>query len=189
VAHDQKARDKPDLAVSSQELARQPIIVLSLTYNYLRFSLIARMETTAKIWSDAELMAFPADGYKPELLQGEIIMSPHGSEHGRISIILASEIERHARRNRRGVVFDSSTGFRLTPEDLLSPDIAFVAKARLVGLTRLPRGFFTGAPDLVVEVLSPSDTIERTHAKMARYFEHGTRLAWIINPSERNALV
>jgi Uma2 family endonuclease len=144
------------------------------------------METTVKIWSDEELTALPKDGYKRELLEGEIIISPAGSEHGRISILLASEIERHARRNRLGVAFDSSTGFRLTPEDLLFPDVAFVAKVRLADL---PRGFVTGAPDLVVEVLSPFDTMERTHAKMARYFEHGTRLAWIINPSERNALI
>ena len=116
-------------------------------------------------------------------------MSPAGSEHGRISVIIVSELERHARQHRLGLVFDSSTGFRLTPEDLLSPDAAFVAKSRLRGLKRLPRGFFVGAPDLVVEVSSPSDTIERTHEKMARYFAHGTRLAWVINPAERNALV
>ncbi len=72
---------------------------------------------------------------------------------------------------------------------MLSPDAAFVVKARLVGLKRPPRGFFPGAPDLVVEVLSPSDTVEHMHEKLTQYFRHGTKLAWVINPAERNAHV
>ena len=147
------------------------------------------MDTAVKVWTDEELMALPQDGYKRELLQGEIIMSPAGSEHGRISFLVAAAIDRHASPHGLGVVFDSSTGFRLTPDELLSPDAAFVGKARLAGQKRLPRGFFPGAPDLVVEVLSPSDTSERMHEKLSRYFAHGTRLAWVINPAERNALV
>lgn len=134
-------------------------------------------------------MALPKDGYKRELLQGEIIMSPAGSEHGRISFLVAAAIDRQATRLGLGLVFDSSTGFRLTPETLLSPDAAFVSKVRLAGMKRLPRGFFPGAPDLVVEVLSPSDSPGRTNEKLTLYFTHGTRLAWIINPAERNALV
>jgi Uma2 family endonuclease len=147
------------------------------------------METAVKIWTDEELMALPKDGFKRELLNGEIIMSPSGSEHGYISYLLLDALGRHARLNRLGLVFDSSTGFRLAPDEVLSPDIGFVGKARLVGLKRPPRGFFSGAPDLAVEVLSPSDTVEQMHEKLSRYFLHGTRLAWVINPTERNAHV
>ena len=147
------------------------------------------MPTAFKVWTDEELMALPQDGHKRELLQGEIIMSPAGSEHGRISFLIAAAIDRHASQRGLGVVFDSSTGFRLSPDDLLSPDAAFVGRARLTGMKRLPRGFFPGAPDLAVEVLSPSDTPGHTHEKLTQYFSHGTRLAWVINPAERNALV
>jgi len=147
------------------------------------------METAVKTWTDEELMALPKDGYKRELLHGDIIMSPAGSEHGMICVRIAFALETHVRRHKIGMVFDSSTGFRLTPDDLLSPDAAFVTLARLAALPRVPRGFFPGAPDLVVEVLSPSDTLDGVHEKMARYFAHGARLAWIINPAERNALV
>jgi Uma2 family endonuclease len=147
------------------------------------------MESAAKVWTDGELMALPKDGYKRELLHGEIIMSPAGSEHGRISFLIAAAIDRHASRHGLGLVLDSSTGFRLTPDDLLSPDAAFVAKARLAGMKRLPRGFFPGVPDLVVEVLSASDTPGRIHEKLTRYFAHGCRLIWVVNPAERNALV
>ena len=147
------------------------------------------METAVKVWTDEELLALPKDGYKRELLQGEIILSPAGSEHGRISFLVAIAIDRHAMQHGLGVVFDSSTGFRLSPDDLLSPDAGFVVKSRLAGMKRLPRGFFPGAPDLAVEVLSPSDTPGHTHEKLTQYFSHGTRLVWIINPTERNALV
>lgn len=152
-------------------------------------TVIVVMETAVKIWSDEELMALPKDGYKRELLHGEIIMSPAGSEHGLICVRVVTELEFFIRRQKLGAVFDSSTGFRLTPDDLLSPDAAFVSKSRLTGLKRLPRGFFPGAPDLVVEVLSPSDTAERMHDKLVLYFAHGAQLAWVINPAERNALV
>ena len=147
------------------------------------------METAAKVWTDEELTALPKDGYKRELLQGEIIMSPAGSEHGIISVAVGAELRAHARQHKLGAVFDSSTGFRLSSDDVLSPDAAFVSQARLVSLRRVPRGFFPGAPDLVVEVLSPSDTLDYVHEKMARYFASGTRLAWAVNPAERNALV
>jgi Uma2 family endonuclease len=147
------------------------------------------METAAKVWSDDELMALPKDGYKRELLRGDIVMSPAGSEHGTIAVAICAELRAHVRRHKLGAVFDSSTGFRLTPEDVLSPDAAFVARVRLDALRGIPRGFFPGAPDLVVEVLSPSDTLEFIHEKMARYFAHGARLGWVINPAERNALI
>jgi Uma2 family endonuclease len=147
------------------------------------------MPTAVKIWTDEELMALPKDGYKRELLQGDIILSPAGSEHGIICVAICAELRSFARRHKAGAVFDSSTGFRLTPDDLLSPDVAFVARPRLLALPRIPRGFFPGAPDLVVEVLSPSDTPDRMHEKLSLYFAHGCRLAWVINPRERNALV
>jgi Uma2 family endonuclease len=146
------------------------------------------MPSAIKVWTDEELMALPKDGYKRELLHGDIIMSPAGSEHGHISYLILNALGQHVHRQRLGLVFDSSTGFRLSPDNLLSPDAAFVAKARLTGQKRPPRGFFPGAPDLVVEVLSPSDTLERMHEKLSLYFAHGTRLAWVVNPAERNAL-
>lgn len=147
------------------------------------------METAVKVWTDEELMALPADGCKRELLHGEIVMSPAGSEHGIIAVALCAELRAHARRHKLGAVFDSSTGFRLTRDDVLSPDAAFVGQARLAALSRAPRGFFPGAPDLVVEVLSPSDTHGYIQEKMARYFAAGARLAWAVNPAARNALV
>jgi Uma2 family endonuclease len=70
-----------------------------------------------------------------------------------------------------------------------APDISFVAKERLVGLKKLPKGFWEGAPDLAVEVLSPTNTVEEIHAKIVEYLENGTKLIWVINPEEQYILV
>ncbi len=73
--------------------------------------------------------------------------------------------------------------------NFLSPDVSFLAKERFQGLKRPPKKFFDGAPDLLVEILSPSDTVELLHEKIVEYFENGTRLLWVVNPAEQIVLV
>jgi Uma2 family endonuclease len=70
-----------------------------------------------------------------------------------------------------------------------SPDISFFAKERLQGLDDLPIGFLEGAPDLVVKILSPTNTIEEIDEKLIEYFENGARLIWVINPRQNYVLV
>lgn len=67
--------------------------------------------------------------------------------------------------------------------------VSFVAKERLKGLKRPPRGFFQGSPDLAVEILSPNNTVEELHEKIVEYFENDTRLVWVIHPDEKYLLV
>lgn len=69
--------------------------------------------------------------------------------------------------------------------NLRSPDVAFVDKSRLHGLKRPFKGFFSGSPDLAIEIHSPNDTIEGIHNKMVEYFENDTRLVWAVNPLEQ----
>ena len=80
-----------------------------------------------------------------------------------------------------GQVFDSSIGCRLAEDLLLSPDVSFVSKERLEKIRLAPDKFLAGAPDLVVEVLSPSDRMRQVNRKLDHYFEHGARLAWLVN--------
>ncbi len=70
-----------------------------------------------------------------------------------------------------------------------SPDVSFVSKERLQGIKRLPQGFFVGAPDLVVEIISPNNTFTELHGKMIEYFANECRLAWLIHPDEQSVLV
>jgi Uma2 family endonuclease len=142
---------------------------------------MATVTAKKRTWTDEELEALPRDGNKYELLDGNLIMSPVHANHGmvcmRFGIVFGGFVQRH----RLGQVFDSSTGFRLSENILLSPDLSFVSKARLKKIMVAPDKFLYGAPDLAVEVLSPSDRLREVHRKLDRYFEHGTRIVWWVD--------
>jgi Uma2 family endonuclease len=134
-----------------------------------------------RAWTDEQLEALPKDGYKYELLDGELIMSPAHARHGEICVRLSGVLLNFADRNHLGKIYDSSTGFRLAADVLLSPDVSFVSNARLKKILIAPDKFLLGAPDLAVEVLSPSDRLQQVHRKLDRYFEHGLRLVWWVD--------
>lgn len=146
--------------------------------------------SSQKVWTDAEFMALPQEGHRYELVDGEPIdMGNSGMEHGEIGSLLGGLLAIYVRQQKLGTVCDSSTAFSLKSGNKRSPDISFVAKARLQGLKRPPRGFFQGSPDLAVEILSPGNTIEEIHDKIVEYFENDTRLVWVIHPAEKYVLV
>src|SRR5437016_12904632 len=92
---------------------------------------IATLSRKKRIWTDEELEALPKNGYKYELLDGELIMSPVHANHGMICMRLGALLFNFVQRRHIGEVYDSSTGFRLSETLVLSPDISFVSKARL----------------------------------------------------------
>jgi len=124
-----------------------------------------------------------------ELIEGEIIrMSPTGLQHGQITNTIAFILTSAIRQHKLGVVTAAETGFIVShhPEGwgtILAPDVAFLRADRVTGT--LPRGFFPGAPDLAVEVMSPSDRYEHVLRKVALYLNNGTRLVWIVDPDNR----
>jgi Uma2 family endonuclease len=132
-------------------------------------------------WTDDELMALPRDGHKRELLDGGLLVSPVAVTHSLVCIRLAVALAEFVRRRKLGEVFDSSIGCRLSPDVLLSPDVSFVSKANMRKLFVAPDKFLAGAPDLVVEVLSPSDRLRLVERKLDRYFESGTLIAWLVD--------
>src|SRR2546430_2143011 len=134
-------------------------------------------------------MAMPEDGFKRELVNGEIVMSPAGANHGRIISILLAALFAFVEKRKMGAVFDGQTGFRMRSGDALSPDISFVARSRLKGIKRAPLAFFRGSPDLAVEVLSPGESFGYAEEKIAQYFENDTKLAWLVNPVNQTVQV
>src|SRR2546426_5536564 len=135
--------------------------------------LTATLSRRKKVWTDEELEALPKDGYKYELLDGKLIMSPTHANHGVICMRLGALLYNFVQRHKLGEVYDSSTGFRLSKNVLLSPDVSFVSNARLKKILIAPDKFLYGAPDLGVEVLSPSDRMREIHRKLDRYFDYG----------------
>lgn len=145
--------------------------------------------TTKRYWTDNELMSLPKDGRKYELIDGDLLLSPVGMTHSDVCIHISTLLNNFVRPRKLGKVFDSSMGFRLSRSVLLSPDVSFVSKARLAEILVAPEKFLYGAPELVVEVLSPSDTLRIIEDKLDKYFEHGTRLAWVVDYKRKTVSV
>lgn len=153
-------------------------------------STATEIKTEQPIWTDEAFMALPQDGHRYEIINGELIeMGNSGALHGYVSSNLMILLGAYIRTHKLGVMFDSSTAFKMKNGNKRSLDISFFAKERLQGLTQLPTGFLEGAPDLAIEILSPGNTVEEMHNKLVEYFENGTRLAWIIHPIETYILV
>src|SRR6266508_5207983 len=120
-----------------------------------------------------ELLAMPDDGYRYELVKGELRkMAPTGDEHGDVTMELAGALHQHVKKHNLGKVYAAETGFKLEsdPDTVRAPDIAFVSRVKVEKTGRL-KGFRSGAPDLAVEVLSPSDRVSRVEGKVAQWLE------------------
>jgi len=99
-------------------------------------------------------------------------------------------LSQYIRKHGLGRAFCAETGFRIgkNPDTVLAPDVAFVRQTRLDEIG-IPKAFFPEAPALVVEVASPSDTIEDVDTKIRRWLAAGTELAWVVNPSGRTVTI
>lgn len=115
-------------------------------------------------------------------------MSQAGLEHGEIMTRVIVPLGAYVREKKMGVAVGASTGFWMKTGNSRSPDISFVAKERLRG-RRPTKKFFQGAPDLAIEIVSPNDVWSKLNQKMAELFANGTRLAWVINPTDQTVLV
>jgi Uma2 family endonuclease len=111
-----------------------------------------------------------------------IIMPPTGSETSDRNAELTYQLRAWSRQNHLGKSFDSSGGFKLPNGAERSPDASWVHKDRWNRLTPSEKEKFAPlCPDFVVELMSPSDSPEKTRLKMQEYMENGARLGWLIN--------
>lgn len=112
-----------------------------------------------------------------------VIMPPTGGETGERNLDIEGQLWLWNRQTRLGRAFDSSTGFKLPNGATRSPDASWVAQARWDALTPQQRKKFPPlCPDFVVELLSETDEIEETQAKMQEYLDNGILLGWLIDP-------
>ena len=115
-----------------------------------------------------------------------IIMPPTGSETGERNADLTYQLRAWSRQNKLGKSFDSSTGFKLPCGAERSPDASWVKIERWNALTQAEKERFAPlCPDFVVELMSPSDSVEKTRAKMREYMDNGARLGWLINRQQQ----
>jgi Uma2 family endonuclease len=127
-----------------------------------------------------------------ELDEGELVeMVPAGPRHGRITMRLGRRIDELVERHRLGIVFAAETGFTLAEDTVRGPDVSFVRTERIPAEGLPERGFFPGAPDLAVEVLSPGDwgrpgALSR---RIGQFLAAGTRLVWVVDLRQRHVVV
>lgn len=122
-----------------------------------------------------------------ELIRGEIVDTLHASdEHGAIAFQIARRIILFLGEDERLEGRFADTGFivQRDPDTVLAPDVAFVDPSRL-DPNRNRTGFVSGAPDLVVEVISPSDQYNTVNDKVLLYLEAGAQLVWVVDPKRR----
>ena len=138
-----------------------------------------------------ELLVMPHNGYCYELVQGELRqMSPAGRRHGRIAANVIGSLIAFVKKYNLGEVLSSETGFLLgtAPDTVRAPDVSFVSRERAEA-TAEERGFFPGAPDLAVEVISPNDRYNEVAEKVSDWLRAGTAMVVVIDPHQRTATV
>ncbi len=136
-----------------------------------------------------ELASLPDDGQQYELSKGRLIsMCPTGSVSSVVAANVLIDLGGFVKRGRHGVCGTAEGGFRLTtaPDTVRAPDVWFV-RAERIPAEGIPATFWPGAPDLAVEVLSPSDRLGDLMLKLRDYFEAGVTLVWAIDPATRSA--
>jgi Uma2 family endonuclease len=124
-----------------------------------------------------------------ELVEGELLpMSPPGFDHGCIALDIAAALREFVLAGKLGLVAVEA-GFCVShdPDTVRSPDVAFVRGERIPagGV----RAFFDGAPDLAVEVISPSDRASEVIAKARDWLRSGCTAVWVIDPETRTVTI
>ena len=149
------------------------------------------MTKTLQCSTASELFEMPDDGFRYELVKGELRrMSPSGSEHAVVIGRLTMRLGQHIEANNLGLYFGAEAGFKIAsdPDTVRAPDVAFVGRAR-VPESGVPKNFWLGAPDLAVEVVSPGDTFNEVEEKVAQWLAAGASAVWIVNPKQRSVAV
>src|SRR5688572_30037972 len=124
-----------------------------------------------------------------ELVRGQVVREPPaGFKHGGIAARIAGLLDSFVREHALGQVVTGDPGFVLfdEPPTVRAPDVAFVHEARL---TFDPDRFAPIAPDLAVEIASPSNTMSQIHEKVLDYLDAGTRLVWVVDPRPKTVVV
>ncbi|GCL35629.1 Uma2 family endonuclease [Sphaerospermopsis sp. FACHB-1094] len=119
--------------------------------------------------------------------EGElIIVPPVGGESGRSEADLNFKVSLWNYQTKLGIVFSSSTIFRLPNGAKRSPDVAWIKLERWEALTEEERKKFPPlTPDFIIELRSETDRLKTLQEKMQEYIDNGLRLGWLINPQDK----
>ncbi len=150
---------------------------------------IVRPFSTALLTAE-QLFSYPIDNARTELVRGRLfVREPAGLEHGDLAAQLLITIGSFVRKEKLGRALAAETGFTLerNPDTVRGPDVAFVRASRWPSEPVI--GYAEMAPDLAVEVLSPSESRVRSVRKVASWLAAGTELVWVVDPKAKEVRV
>ncbi len=149
------------------------------------------MITETQITTAEELLRMPHNGFRYELVRGILKkMSPAGSKHGKVAMNMAAPLDHYVRKNALGIVYAAETGFRIgsNPDTVRAPDVAFVARERAEEVGDI-EGFLPFAPDLAIEVVSPSESYNEVEEKVFEWLDAGCRMVVVVNSRKKRLSV
>jgi Uma2 family endonuclease len=150
------------------------------------------MATESTVTTAEELIRLPSGPGRHELVDGVLRrMTPAGHVHGRVAARIGAMLTTFVHEHGLGATYAAETGFilRRSPDTVRAPDASFVTTARLAVLEFSPSGYFPGAPDLAVEVLSPDDSHSEVEKKTADWLVSGCRVVVLLDPRREVAVV
>jgi Uma2 family endonuclease len=150
------------------------------------------MALAHKLMTAEDLLRLPDDGQRHELIAGELRTLPLASMlNGRIAAMLGSKLVQHVTGQNLDEVSAAGTGFQLAhnPNTVLAPDMAFVGRERAEAVGAIEEGFFPGAPDLAVEVISPNDRYTEVEETVSAWLAAGCRMVIVVNPRRRTVTI
>ena len=138
----------------------------------------------------AEFWAMPDDpGHRYELVDGELIDMDGAPRHGIVTMWIGHLLTDHISRNKLPLAVGAATGFQMSPYTLRFPDVHVTTWERMAAYEADAGGFPHFAPDVAIEVVSPSNTAAELDRKTAEYFANGARAVWIADPGPRTVAI
>lgn len=147
---------------------------------------------TTRLWTIDEIEFLPQDEQHFEIIRGELVpLAPAGAEQGEIAAVVIWHLMNYILQTDHGSkVYTAEAGFVLArdPDILVAPDVAYVSAARLPPRSER-RSYLRVAPDLAIEIRSPTDRRRGMLTKVEVYLDNGVRMVWSVDPPRRQVTV
>ena len=149
-------------------------------YNQFMMTAPARRTLT-----EDEFMRLPQDGHKYELVDGELLTVTISLKHDQTTALSLAQLVPHVLQGRISL---GQAGFRMRGGNIRVPDLSFTRRERLPG-GQVPNTFGDAAPDLCVEIISPSEDAADMARKVEEYFDAGAQIVWHVFPDTQTVTV
>ena len=147
--------------------------------------------TATKLLTAADLLRLNGQGVRGELIRGVLCETVSaGAEHSFIAIRIGGEFDRYVRRHKLGRVGGTDGGVLIQrdPDTVREPDIFYISAERLPLDVRMP-GYLEAIPEIVVEIVSPTDTQREVNDKTLMWLSHGVLLVIEVYPDEKAVML